>query len=69
MGWQLFSVGSSYAPEQLDKILHELKIARRAIGRAIKLIKADDGKATDAAWQERDKISSLIQDAYTPSEV
>ncbi len=58
-----------YAPEQLDKILHELKIARRAIGRAIKLIKADDGKATEATWQELDKISSLIQDAYTPSEV
>ncbi len=35
-----------YAPEQTDKTLHELKIARRAIGRAIKLIKADDGKAT-----------------------
>ena len=27
-----------YAPEQLDKVLHELKIARRAIGRAVKAV-------------------------------
>lgn len=47
------------APEQTDKIWHELKIARRAIARAVKLIEAD-GKASVAAWQERDKIYDLI---------
>ena len=56
-----------YAPEQRDKILHELKIARRAVNRAIKLIDADDGKATPEAWQERDKIKDLIMGTYEPS--
>ncbi len=48
------------APEQIDKTLHELKIARRAINRALKLIEANDRKATKAAWQEREKIRDLI---------
>ena len=56
-----------YAPEQRDKILHELKIARRAVNRALKLIDADDGKATPEAWQERDKIKDLIMGTYEPS--
>ena len=53
-----------YAPEQIDKTLHELKIARRAINRALKLIEANDRKATKAAWQERDKIRDLIARSY-----
>ncbi len=53
-----------YAPEQIDKTLHELKIARRAINRALKLIEANDRKATKAAWQERDKINDLIARFY-----
>ena len=52
------------APEQIDKTLHELKIARRAINRALKLIEAHDRKATEAAWQERDKIRDLITRFY-----
>ena len=51
-----------------DKILHELQTARRAINRAVKLIEADDGKATDAACQERNKIYSLIMGTYAPPE-
>ena len=53
-----------YAPEQIDKTLHELKIARRAINRALKLIEADDRKATEATWQERDKIRDMIARFY-----
>ena len=53
-----------YAPEQIDKPLHELKIARRAINRALKLIEANERKATKAAWQERDKIKDLIARFY-----
>ena len=53
-----------YAPEQIDKTLHELKIARRALNRALKLIEADDREATEAAWQERDKIRDLIARFY-----
>ena len=53
-----------YAPDQVDKPLHELKIAQRAITRALKLIEANDRKATEAAWQERDKIRDLIARFY-----
>ena len=53
-----------YAPDQVDKPLHELKIAQRAITRALKLIEANDRKATKAAWQERDKIRDLIARFY-----
>jgi len=53
-----------YAPEQTDKTLHELKIAHRAINRALKLIDANDRKATKAALQERDKIKDLITRFY-----
>ncbi len=53
-----------YAPEQIDKTLHELKIARRALNRALKLLEADDREATEAAWQERDKIGNLIARFY-----
>ncbi len=52
------------APEQIDKTLHELKIARRALNRALKLIEAADREATEAAWQERDKINDLIARFY-----
>ncbi len=53
-----------YAPEQIDKTLHELKIARRAINRALKLIETNDRKVTEAAWQEREKIRNLITCFY-----
>ncbi len=52
------------APEQIDKTLHELKIACRAINRALKLIEANDREATEAACQEREKIRDLIMCFY-----
>ena len=49
-----------YAPEQRDKPLHELKIAERAIGRALRAIKADGNEATPEAWAKRRQIFDLL---------
>ena len=65
-----------YAPEQTDKILHELKIARRAIGRAIKAV--GEEPVSEAAVSELTTIAKWVREfagradeaagIYTPPE-
>ena len=49
-----------HAPEQVDKPLHEFKIAERAINRALRAIRANGNKATPEAWAKWDQISDLL---------
>ncbi len=55
------------APEQIDKAWHELKIARRAINRALAAIQANDGRVILEAAEEVHKIVALIMLITDPS--